>query len=80
MDTVRQRARVLTRVFQGEPRVNPQVLMVACAASLPAVPLFSGLYSGKSDSELVVLIFTQLWFRNMDRLLAAQSDGVRLDK
>lgn len=54
--------------------------MVACAASLPALPLFSGLYSGKSDSELVVLIFTQLWFRNMDRLPAAQSDGVRLDK
>lgn len=80
MDTVRQGARVLTRVFQGEPRVNPRVLMAACAASLPALPLFSGLYSGKSDCELVVLIFTQLWFRNMDRLPAAQSDSVRLDK
>lgn len=67
---------VLTRVFQGEPRVNPRVLMMAaCAGSLPAPPLSSGLRS-KSDSELVVLIFTQLWFQETQTGLPAASQMV----
>lgn len=40
--------------------------MEACGGSLPALPPSLGFRSRKSDSELVVLIFAQLWFRNTD--------------